>query len=189
MTMNNSGQNQRPQKQSRRGSIDKVKLLIFAGFILLAGSIAVNALLFVDQNKLEDQVAKLKTPEGQQEVAQGEVEDLVSRVSEHLLLPDETPTIATVTDAEALKAEQPFFRDAQDGDRIMIYPEAERAILYSYSQDKLVNVGPYIQQGTGTNAGTTEGSAPADDTSAEDGAADDTQADPAADDTSTDADN
>lgn len=164
MTMqggNNSNQARpRPQKSGIKDAITGTRVAIAAGFLVLAGSLAANAFLFTNQNSLEDQVARLRTPEGQQEAVLGEVDSLVERVSQHILLPEETPTIATVTDAEALAAEQPFFRDAQNGDRIMIYPEAERAILYNFEEDILVNVGPYIQQGVGEQEGTsTESSA------------------------------
>lgn len=54
---------------------------------------------------------------------------------------DETPTLATVTDKEKLK-DQPFFKDAQNGDQILIFPQAKKAIIYRENENKLINVGP-----------------------------------------------
>ncbi len=148
-TVNNSSQ----QSDEKKGNSSKWLMGLAA--LALVASIAVNAYLFADQRKLEDEVAELKTTEGQQQLANEEVSSITESISRHMLLPaDETPAIATVTDAEALKEEQPFFKDAQNDDKIVIYAEAERAILYRPSEDKIINVGPYIQQTEGEVTGT-----------------------------------
>lgn len=68
---------------------------------------------------------------------------LIKKVGEHILLPDdEVPSIATITNAEALKIEQPFYRDAKDGNRVIIYMQAKKAIIFDEEKNILVNVGP-----------------------------------------------
>ncbi len=75
-------------------------------------------------------------------VAQKEVVELVEKVSKLAVLPaDETPTIATVSDLAALK-DQPFFEKAQVGDKVLIYAQAKKAILYSISMNKILDVAP-----------------------------------------------
>ena len=78
-----------------------------------------------------------------QEEAQQEVEELLERVGRHIVLPeDETPLIATVINAETLIAEQPFYTGVQDGDRLIVYNDSLKAIIYSPDRDIIVNVGP-----------------------------------------------
>lgn len=53
---------------------------------------------------------------------------------------DEQPTIVTVSDKDKL-AGQLFFLNAQDGDKVLIFPKAGKAILYRPSEDKIIEVG------------------------------------------------
>ena len=83
-------------------------------------------------------------PWASEEVRQAaEVERTVAAVGKHILLPEnETPLVATITDATTLRQEQPFYQDAVDGDQLLIYGESLRAIIYSPSRNIIVNVGP-----------------------------------------------
>ena len=77
-----------------------------------------------------------------QSVAQNEATELVARVSKLIVLPEgEAPTIATVQDPEVLK-EQPFFANAKKGDKVLIYTNAKKAILYDPVNNKIVEVAP-----------------------------------------------
>lgn len=74
--------------------------------------------------------------------AQQEVEDLLEAVGRLIVLPeDEQPTIATVSDVERLQ-DQPFFANAKNGDRVLIYTDARKAILYDPVANKIVEVAP-----------------------------------------------
>lgn len=69
-----------------------------------------------------------------------ETRELVATVGEFLELPaHETPTLATVTDRSKLAADA-FFAPAENGDKILIYEESRKAIIYRPSTGKLVNV-------------------------------------------------
>jgi len=75
-------------------------------------------------------------------LAAAETESLVKKVGVLIMLPkDETPTIATVNDKEKLK-DQPFFKDANIDDKLLIYTNAKQAIIYRPSENKVINVGP-----------------------------------------------
>jgi cytoskeletal protein RodZ len=79
-----------------------------------------------------------------QQVTIDETKAIVAKVSKSLTLPEkEQPTLATVLDKEKLK-DQAFFKDAQNGDKILIYTEAKKAIIYRESEDKIINVGPIL---------------------------------------------
>ncbi|MEI6660213.1 MAG: hypothetical protein WCK91_02200 [bacterium] len=74
--------------------------------------------------------------------AQKEVSELVEKIGRIMVLPKgETPTVATVSDPEVLK-DQPFFASAVKGDKVLIYAQAKKAILYSVDLDKIVEVAP-----------------------------------------------
>lgn len=66
-------------------------------------------------------------------------QQLIAEVSQLIELPNETPTIATVSNVDSL-LEQPFFAAAQAGDRVLIYAQAKKAILYRPSTHKLIEV-------------------------------------------------
>lgn len=73
---------------------------------------------------------------------QTEAADLVAEIGKLIVLPsDETPTVATVTDLEPLR-DQPFFANAKIGDKVLIYSNAKKAILYDPIAKKIVEVAP-----------------------------------------------
>ena len=77
-----------------------------------------------------------------QKSVQQELNDIVADVGRLMILPaDETPTLATVSDPEKLK-NQPFFANAQKGDKVLVYPISRKAILYSPSLNKIIEVAP-----------------------------------------------
>lgn len=70
---------------------------------------------------------------------------VLKAVSRLMVLPDEEPTVATVADPEKL-AGQEFFKAAKAGDRVLIYPGARKAILYSPTDDRIVEVAPLSER-------------------------------------------
>ncbi|MDB5176261.1 MAG: hypothetical protein JWM81_1119 [Candidatus Saccharibacteria bacterium] len=68
------------------------------------------------------------------------VSGLLKDVSRVIILPtNETPTVATVTNAAKL-ANQSFFKKAQDGDKVIVYSGQKEAILYRPSTKQIVTV-------------------------------------------------
>ncbi len=73
--------------------------------------------------------------------AQAEVDSLVAQVGKLIALPtDEKPTVATVTDATKVK-DQPFFVNAKNEDKVLIYQKAQKAILFRPSENRIIEVG------------------------------------------------
>lgn len=72
--------------------------------------------------------------------AQMETQNLLSKVGALMDLPKgEQPTIATVSDITKLKG-QAFFSKAKNGDKVLIYPKAKKAILYDPVSNKIIEV-------------------------------------------------
>jgi LPS O-antigen subunit length determinant protein (WzzB/FepE family) len=111
----------------------KVFLVLFLIAIAASGS----AYYFYHQNKKTTTL--LKNPE----IAnKQEVDELTSKVSLLMELPkDEQPTLITVVDKEKLK-DQSFFDKAENGDKVLVYTQSKKAILYRPSTNKIVEVGP-----------------------------------------------
>ncbi|MBI5729304.1 MAG: hypothetical protein HY983_03650 [Candidatus Magasanikbacteria bacterium] len=77
-----------------------------------------------------------------QKLSQDEVAAVVDQVKQIMILPDgEQPTLATVADPSRLK-DQPFFAKAKVGDKVLLYANARKAILYDPVARKIVEVAP-----------------------------------------------
>lgn len=73
---------------------------------------------------------------------QKETQSFVTAVGKLMELPkDETPTIATISDKEKLK-DQPFFKAVENGDVLLAYTKAQKAILYRPTTNKIIEVAP-----------------------------------------------
>ena len=70
------------------------------------------------------------------------MKSVVAEISKIMILPvGEDPTVATVADPEKLKG-QSFFVNAKKDDKVLIYTNAKKAILYRPSERKIVEVAP-----------------------------------------------
>jgi len=82
------------------------------------------------------------TIEDSAKVAREETIKLLAEISKIIVLPDnEIPVIATVNDPVKL-SDQPFFIKAKVGDKVLIYPNNKKAILYSPENNKIIEVAP-----------------------------------------------
>ncbi len=90
-------------------------------------------------SKYQKSQALLQNPN---QASTAEAQTLVDAVGKLIELPaNENPTIATVSDLTKLQ-DQPFFAKAQNGDKVLIYSNAKKAILYRPSINKIIEVAP-----------------------------------------------
>lgn len=76
------------------------------------------------------------------QAAKEEASSTVAAVGKLMLLPTgETPTIMQVSDVTKLKDQQ-FFANAENGDKVLIYTKAKKAILFRESTDMIIDVAP-----------------------------------------------
>jgi len=100
-----------------------IALVLFSGFMVV-----------------QYQSARHKLQTASPAAAARQVSDTVTQVGKLMILPSkETPVVKTVVHADKLKT-QPFFAQAKDGDKVLIYNTAKKAILYRPSQNIIVNV-------------------------------------------------
>lgn len=83
------------------------------------------------------------TPGQQQKRDERTTTQLVKKVSKLMILPkDQKPTVFDIEDPNVLVQQQAFFAGAEKGDKLIVYSESSKAIIYSPKKDMIVNVGP-----------------------------------------------
>lgn len=99
------------------------------------------ALSYYSYHQAQKRIEVLSNPELNSEYVLKERDRVRDRVAKLMLLPEGVdPDLAIVQDVEMLRKEQPFFRNAEDGDQVLIYPD--RAIIYRESDDVIINISP-----------------------------------------------
>jgi hypothetical protein len=98
---------------------------------------------YYQYQKAQKEIQTIRTdPNAAQKATLEETKRLISEISKLIDLPsDEEPTVATITDVAKLK-DQPFFAKAKNGDKVLIYPNAKKAILYDPTTHKILDVAP-----------------------------------------------
>lgn len=77
-------------------------------------------------------------------VKQEEIKAITDKVGKLMELPEgEELTLATVVEKEKLMG-QNFFRNSENGDKILIYAKAKKAILFRPSTGKIIEAAPLI---------------------------------------------
>src|SRR3989338_10807383 len=108
-----------------------VYLLIIGIFIVLA--IGISSYFYIQYSNTKKLLNKEQTS------SKEDVSKTIQQVGKLIELPDETPTVATVSDVEKLKS-QAFFSKAQNGDKVLIFTDSKKAILYRPSTKKIIEV-------------------------------------------------
>ncbi|TSC92575.1 MAG: Uncharacterized protein CEN91_403 [Candidatus Berkelbacteria bacterium Licking1014_85] len=83
-----------------------------------------------------------------------EISALKNDVGNLIQIPSEEPTMATVLDKEKLK-DQSFFKNAENGDKVLIFTNEKKAILYRPSTKKIIKVGPISYDNSGAQSSNT----------------------------------
>ncbi len=68
-----------------------------------------------------------------------EIQKTLRQVSRHIVLPDETPSLATVKDPSQVKDQ--FLKQSKIGDKVLIFSKAGKIILFRPSINRIVDVG------------------------------------------------
>jgi len=115
----------------------KSLFLILLFFLLLLIAISVGAFFFIRYQQTKLDLSQTKTT-----ATNKEVEELVAKIGKIMVLPTgETPVLATVSDKTKL-SNQDFFKNAKNGDKVLLYFKAKKAILYDPVAGKIIDIGP-----------------------------------------------
>ena len=103
-------------------------------FVFAAVLIGLGIWKYLDQ---QNQITALKDPK---QASLAATEQLITDVSKVAVMPkDEQPIIREISELESL-ANQPFYNDAQIGDRVLVFSKAKKAILYRPSTGQVVSI-------------------------------------------------
>ena len=120
------------KKPSRKKSLLSVVLIIIA-LLLVAGGVV----LYLNKDSNLNPFRSVEPGSAE------ENEQLILLVGKLIILPDEKPEIATVSDINQLK-NQSIFKSAQNGDKVLIFPKAKRAIVFRPAENIIVEVGDLV---------------------------------------------
>lgn len=130
-------------KESRFNFNKKNRRLIIIFVVLLLAALP----SYYFFNKYQKAQSLLQNPTAK---SAAEAKALVETVGKLIELPvNESPTVATVSDKTKLE-NQAFFAKAENGDKVLIYSDAKKAILYRPSINKIIEVAP-INLGSNPN--------------------------------------
>lgn len=120
-------------KKAKQNKIKKIVISLFliAVFFILTTMYSQYQVYVLKKSETNKELANSKVPVTPSEI--------VESVSHHILLPKATPQIAAVQDAKKLSTSQTFFKDAINGDIVLVYEKT--IIIYRPSKDIVVAVG------------------------------------------------
>ncbi len=75
--------------------------------------------------------------------------ELVDEISKFIVLPNEEPQVATISNVDILKGGDgsEFFKNAQNGDAVLIFTKAGRGLLYRPSTHKIIEYTKIVFKG------------------------------------------
>jgi uncharacterized membrane protein len=95
--------------------------------------------------------AMQNSPEAQAAKLEEQKNAIINKIKALTVLPEEEPVLFTVNDANLLKSQQAFFKDAENGDVLLVFQTAGKALIYRESTGQIINAGPVsFQQPTAT---------------------------------------
>lgn len=129
----------------------KLNKKLFKNKKFIFGLILVVIILVAIVTPVRTKILSLVNPQTKTSQAK-EIDKLLHDVGKIVLLPsDETPTVATVSDITKLE-DQPFFRNAKNGDKVIIYAGIRKAILYRPSLKKVIEMSTIAEGALGQAA-------------------------------------
>jgi hypothetical protein len=123
-----------PTKKLKRSSVSlkKFRLIIVLAVVL----VLLSGFLTYKYIQINRQIKQLQN--GSNQVVATSTQKLLTKVGNLALLPQgQTPSVAIVKNVDQLKS-QAFFDSAQNGDYLIVYTQAKKAILYRPSDNRIV---------------------------------------------------
>lgn len=119
--------------------------LIILFLVTTVLGLAVSFFFYNQYSKAQKELKSLKkglTEAQKPKETTNDVAKIVAEVGKLIKLPEgEVPSIATISDIEKLK-EQPFFQNGKNGNILLVYNKASKAILYDPLEKRVIEVAP-----------------------------------------------
>ncbi len=138
-------------RPTRRISAMNVFLTVL--LLVLIGAVVTTGYLYY---RTRQELKYLSSPEGQEALSKKEVDETITQLKKLVILPEEEPVLATIVNAEFLATQSAFYKGAENGDKLVVYPQAQRAFVYSPTRNILVNAGPLIVEQGANQQGVSE---------------------------------
>lgn len=92
------------------------------------------------------QQLKINGTLSEEEAARG-VQDKLAKI---MILPEEDALVSNIEDIDKIE-EQPFFTRAENGDKVLIFVQAAKIVIYREGTNQVVNAGPLIDDRAATD--------------------------------------
>lgn len=86
--------------------------------------------------------ANQASPEVQAAKLEEQKNVIIEKIKALTVLPEEEPVLFTVNDANLLKGQQAFFKDAANGDVLLVFQTSGKALIYREATNQIINAGP-----------------------------------------------
>lgn len=70
--------------------------------------------------------------------------EVLNNVSKMTALPNEIPFVLEVDNPNVLIAKDAFYANVKSGDYVLYFYEANRIVIYRMSENRIINMGPYL---------------------------------------------
>lgn len=130
-----------PAPARERKVIPRPHFVTLVAAVISLVVIVLFVVLLQNRNSLQNRLDELsKQSSSEQDQSANELAKLQAELGNFMELPsNETPTLATVSDVEKVK-DQTFFKNAQNGDKVLLYSTSGKAILYRPNTKKVIEV-------------------------------------------------
>lgn len=128
----------------KKKKLPKVNYQLLAFAVLALVALAGIGYLYNENQKLRNDPKVLEQAKAKKN------QEMLARLGKIYSVPtDETPAIWTVDNKENLK-NNPFFKDAEVGDYLIVFAKAKKAVIYRDAANKVINSGPIAIASDGT---------------------------------------
>ncbi len=120
-------------KAPRKRKGGKFSFLLFIAVVVLG-------VLYYQQHQ---ELSRLKDPALQTEYAEKQVKKVIDDMKKYVVIPDdeELKLLGIISNAEALKKDQAFYTNVENGDYVFLLSKTARALIWRPEDKKVVNFG------------------------------------------------
>ena len=137
------------EKKSKKGNSSIVilgRIIFFLAFIGLLIGFVWSYKNLQETKKSIAALSSAKNISQEKKLTPDEENKIIQSIKKHIILPeDEKPVIAEIGNIEKLLETEPaFYKNAKNGDLVLIYEKNQKAFIYRQDADFIVNTGSVV---------------------------------------------